>query len=166
MISILRRLPIRPMYESQKTLRRRMHKLLGLMSLAEYDLAILLTTDAEIQQMNLAYRGVDKPTDVLSFSQYDPNAAEGTPSATILGDVVISIETARRQTVEGCLERVAMVLKSVGVDPTQWSLDDEITFLALHGVLHLIGHDHTGEAETLRMESLEAKFLPKLVKLS
>jgi probable rRNA maturation factor len=93
------------------------------------ELSVLLTNDAGIQPLNRDYRGKDGPTDVLSFEQEGP----------LLGDVVISVETAsRRVAPEG-----------------DWRLEDELLFLLLHGTLHLLGHDHHEEAERGVMEAAE-----------
>ena len=75
----------------------------------------MLCDDAFIQELNREHRGKDKPTDVLSFPQEDP---------VVLGDVVISLDTAARQA------------QSAG-----WSHLDEVTLLGIHAVLHLLGYD-------------------------
>ena len=89
-----------------------------------YTVSIVFTDDSEIQRLNRDYRGKDKATDVLSFSQL-----EGEPIVTnevvSLGDIIISIDTARRQ----CLDFSA-------------TLNEEIARLLAHGLLHLLGYDH------------------------
>ena len=93
------------------------------------ELSVLLTDDAGIQPLNRDYRGKDAPTDVLSFEQ------EG----ALLGDVVISVETAEAR-----------------VDPAAgWRLEDELLFLLIHGTLHLLGHDHHEPTERATMEEAE-----------
>ncbi len=97
---------------------------------AEAVLTILITDDAQLQQLNSSYRGEDKPTDVLSFE-------DGTtwPDGKLyLGDIAISHETAERQAQAG-----------------QHSLDDEMALLIAHGVLHLLGHDHGDPEEKAAM---------------
>lgn len=79
------------------------------------EISLVLCDDAFIQSLNLDHRGKDKPTDVLSFPQGD---------AVVLGDIVISLDTAARQA------------QSAG-----WSHLDEVILLAIHGVLHLLGYD-------------------------
>ncbi len=86
--------------------------------------------DAKIQTVNRQFRGLDKPTDVLSFSQFEDSngfpvdfPADGQEIA--LGDLMISIETAARQA------------RELG-----HSLEREIAFLCIHGTLHLLGYDH------------------------
>ena len=90
------------------------------------DLSVVLCGDASIRALNQRWRNVDKATDVLSFSQDDPR---------VLGDVVISVETAARR--------------------KKRSLDDELFFLLVHGLCHLLGHDHATTAEARRMFALE-----------
>lgn len=107
---------------------------------ADAELAVSLVDDDAIRDLNLRYRGKDGPTDVLSFAQ-----SEGEPLACAepdsLGDVVISVETARRQAEQG-----------------GWTLDEELHRLLIHGVLHLVGHDHErGGAEARRMQAEERR---------
>jgi|GEM_PF-1093446 len=92
-------------------------------------LSILLVDDATILPMNARWRGVDRPTDVLSFPMDE---------GPLLGDVVISIETAQSR-----------------LRPGDWAVEDELLFLLIHGVLHLVGHDHIEEEERLLMEEAE-----------
>jgi probable rRNA maturation factor len=90
------------------------------------DLSIVLCGDESIRALNAKWRQVDKATDVLSFSQDDPN---------VLGDVVISVQTAARR--------------------KKRTLDDELFFLLVHGLCHLMGHDHGTRAEARKMFALE-----------
>ena len=85
-------------------------------------LSVVLTDDIEIHELNRCYRGKDKPTDVLSFSQLEGN--EGVCSDS-LGDIVISIDTAKRQAIK-----------------FKCSFEEELLRLLVHGVLHLFGYDH------------------------
>ncbi len=99
-------------------------------------LSIVLTDDAAVRELNRSYRGVDAPTDVLSFAQFEGGEfalPEG--DAPHLGDVVISLDTARRQAAEYGL-----------------ALQDEVSHLLVHGVLHLLGYDHeqTEDAQIMR----------------
>lgn len=98
---------------------------------APLELSLLLTDDSEIQPLNARWRGIDRPTDVLSFP-----LDEG----PTLGDVVISLETAARRE-----------------DQPRWRLEDELAFLLIHGVLHLLGHDHHEDDERVAMESAEQR---------
>lgn len=86
---------------------------------------IAVVSDAQILELNASYRGKNKPTDVLSFSQIEGEAFPDFGDEIVLGDVVISIETAHRQARE-----------------LNHDLDYEIAFLIIHGVLHLCGFDH------------------------
>jgi len=89
------------------------------------EVSILLTDDEQVRQLNREYRDIDSPTDVLSFSQSEGEDVGAGVEDSILGDVVISVETARRQAKEH-----------------GHSLDEEIDVLLAHGLLHLLGYDH------------------------
>lgn len=106
--------------------------MLHAMGLDESELSILLTDDNEIQRLNRHYRNIDRPTDVLSFSQCE-GLFQDCPTA-LLGDVVISVPTARRQALEQGLD-----------------VATEVTRLLAHGLLHLVGWDHVTPAEDRRM---------------
>jgi rRNA maturation RNase YbeY len=98
----------------------------------ECELSLLLTDDAEIQALNKAYRDLDKATDVLSFPQDEDAVNES--GDTLLGDVVISVETAARQAEEHHL-----------------SFNEELILLAIHGILHLLGYDHERSPQDARI---------------
>ncbi|MBA3397413.1 MAG: rRNA maturation RNase YbeY [Deltaproteobacteria bacterium] len=100
-----------------------------------FEVALRLTTDAGIQALNRAYRGKNKPTDVLAFAQREGPAAALHPE--LLGDLVISVETARRQARRG--------------------LHAELLHLASHGLCHLLGYDHRDDAEERAMNARAAK---------
>jgi probable rRNA maturation factor len=85
--------------------------------------SFLLTDDAQIHKLNREYRGFDKPTDVLAFALMDGEF--GAISPGLLGDVIVSVPTARRQAREA-----------------KRPLVDELTMLIAHGLLHLLGYDH------------------------
>lgn len=165
MISVIVRAAVRGRVDSG-TLRRRAAKVLSAFGEGEADLVLVLTDDAEIQALNLEWRGKDKPTDVLSFSQREGELPPGMDVGGMpLGDVIISLDTAARQVAEdGCLERIWPVLAALsGADPTvapAWSVADEVGFLMLHGVLHLLGYDHEEAEDAVEMEGLEADLLP------
>lgn len=102
-------------------------------------LSISLVNDREIQQINREHRGKDKPTDVLSFPLYE--AGELTAHGErMLGDVVISVDTARRQAAE-----------------YDAPLQNEIYRLLIHGILHVLGHDHEEADERRAMEAEERR---------
>jgi probable rRNA maturation factor len=107
------------------------------------ELSILLTGDDEIHQLNQIYRQRDRPTDVLSFSQRE---GEVPGPEDVLGDVVISIETAERQATE-----------------RGQSLRAEVLELLAHGLLHLLGFDHElSDAEHERHLGKQAELLAAL----
>lgn len=109
---------------------------------SEAELSILITDDEEIWSLNHTYRGVDRPTDVLSFSQLEGEGPGTAPQ--LLGDVVISSETAQKQALE--LEHPVQV---------------EMKRLLVHGVLHLLGFDHEKDEEGARvMRAEEGKYAP------
>lgn len=108
----------------------------------EHELSILLTDDAFIQTLNETHRGKNRPTDVLSFPQ---NEDEGAPTALdhgLLGDVVISLDTAERQ-----------------ARGRKHSLMDEVTFLLAHGILHLLGYDHETDEDEAKMDAMTQRLV-------
>jgi len=109
----------------RRRLQRRARRLLAEVGLAGRELSILLTDDEEMTALNRQYRGRDRTTDVLSFSQQEGERSGLQPA--LLGDVVISLPVAARQ----ARKRSA-------------ALWDEVLVLLVHGVLHLLGHDHAG----------------------
>jgi probable rRNA maturation factor len=107
------------------------------------ELSVVFSDDAHIRRLNSGWRGKDKPTNVLSFPAFPVMSGEKLPP--MLGDIVLAAETvAREAELEGK------------------PLDHHITHLVIHGVLHLLGHDHEGEAEAESMEALERAALARL----
>ena len=106
-------------------------------------LSILLTDDEEIRGMNLQFLGIDEPTDVLSFPDEAGDFVVGMAESPYLGDIAISLPTARRQAVEA-----------------KHDLEAEVAHLLVHGILHLRGYEHIngGEEET-RMRAREEHYL-------
>lgn len=100
------------------------------------ELSIVLADDAFIQALNKEWRGKDKPTNVLSFPQDEPG---------LLGDIILAHETIAREAAEQ--------------DKT---FTDHLKHLVVHGVLHLLGHDHEDEDEAAVMERLEIEILEQL----
>lgn len=99
------------------------------------EVSILLTGDSCITELNRDYRGINSPTDVLAFSQLEGKDLD-LMNTDILGDVVISMETAERQALKA-----------------DHSLENEVTLLTVHGVLHLLGYDHqTAEEATIMFD--------------
>ena len=117
---------------------------LDLLGVGTCELSLLLCDDATIHPLNRDYRKKDRPTDVLSFSQLDrpPEAGE------LLGDIVISVETAARQAAE-----------------RGHSLTTEVRILLVHGICHLLGYDHERDDDALVMEAKEREIQAKLLAL-
>ena len=111
-------------------------------SLDEAELTIVIGDEALLHQLNQQYRHVDAPTDVLSFpaGHTDPDS-----NAPYLGDVVISLPRAQAQA-------------AAGGHP----LADELQLLVVHGVLHLLGHDHAEAAEKQAMQTAQDAILTQL----
>jgi probable rRNA maturation factor len=119
-------------------LRRRAVRVLQALEQAGAELSVTLTDDAGIATLNAAYRGRPVPTDVLSFS-----LLEGEFTALrgpLLGEVVIGLDVAARQ-----------------ARRARRTLDTEVTRLLIHGVLHLLGHDHVRLAQARRMRAEERR---------
>jgi probable rRNA maturation factor len=124
-----------------RVVRRRAGKMLQQLSLQGVELSIALVDDRVIRELNRDYRRLDRPTDVLAFAMEEGEAlAEPAGAPTQLGDVVISVPSARRQ--------ARARRRSVG---------DEVTMLLAHGLLHLLGHDHRTRREEQRMSRLTAE---------
>lgn len=100
------------------------------------EVSIVLTDDAAVQKLNRDWRGVDKPTNVLSF----PAAKSG--GAAFLGDIVIAYETLARE----CADENRVFLH-------------HLAHLTVHGFLHLIGYDHQNDSDADAMEGLESKIM-------
>ena len=111
---------------------------------------VVLTDDEEIRELNRDWRGFDKPTDVLSFALQESEGASF--AGELLGDIVISVETAARQMTSG-QHRGRVEGDAVGT----WDLEDEVVFLAIHGMLHLLGHDHAETHEEIVMRREERR---------
>ncbi|MFR5890869.1 MAG: rRNA maturation RNase YbeY [Lachnospiraceae bacterium] len=113
------------------------------------DISVTVTDNIHIHELNREYRGVDRPTDVLSFPMYsftDDDMPEEGPAPVVLGDIVISVERAKEQAVE-----------------YGHSFQREISFLTVHSVLHLLGYDHeVSEKAENEMFSLQDKIMDKL----
>ncbi len=114
--------------------RRRAERMLAAIRRPQAELSLLLCDDATIHALNRDYRGKDRPTDVLAFAMQEGEGPALHPD--LLGDVVISLETARRQAAGRC------------------AIVHEVTFLLAHGLLHLLGYDHRDEDERRVMMAL------------
>jgi probable rRNA maturation factor len=106
------------------------------------ELSIILTDDRRLHELNLNYLGVDAPTDVLSFpaSETDPETG-----ARYIGDILISIPRAQAQ-----------------AEAAGHPFESEMQLLVVHGVLHLMGHDHAEAEEKARMWKAQAEILERL----
>ena len=110
------------------------------------ELAVMLTDDAGIRTLNNNWRGIDKPTNVLSFPALQPTAPPGDDDPPrMLGDIAIAYETLRRE-----------------ADAEAKPFDHHLSHLVVHGFLHLIGYDHETDAEAEAMEALEREVLAQL----
>jgi len=107
------------------------------------ELSLVFTDDEHIRKLNAAWRGKDKPTNVLSFPllAIEP----GMPPPPMLGDIVLAFETVGR---EALAERKPF--------------EHHLTHLIVHGFLHLLGYDHEEEGEAERMEDTERRILAEL----
>ena len=122
------------------------------------EVSVLLTDDADIQHLNRDYRGIDAPTDVLAFAMRDGEDSDVNPD--LLGDLVISLETASRQVATGDhFSATHSSFETGKQEITHDSLETEVALLAVHGVLHLLGYDHQTQAEaTVMFEKQKAIF--------
>ncbi|MBM3572009.1 MAG: rRNA maturation RNase YbeY [Alphaproteobacteria bacterium] len=108
-------------------------------------LAIVLTDDSRMRDLNRRYRGQDKPTNVLSFTAESDQDAVGENELIALGDVVLAFETVAREA------------RTAGK-----SVADHTAHLVIHGVLHLLGYDHENARSARAMEALEVGVLAGL----
>ena len=107
---------------------------------------IAFATDADVRTLNAQFRAKDKPTNVLSFpAQAPPPGVLGPDEPLPLGDVVLAAET------------VAAEARELGIP-----MEHHVQHLVVHGVLHLLGHDHETDAEAETMEALETRILAAL----
>jgi probable rRNA maturation factor len=124
-----------------KLLSKIAHRALEVLGLSKVELSIALVSDAHIKRLNKLYRNKDKPTDVLSFP-----IGEKVEDWLILGDIVISVDTAKRQAQE-----------------LGHSLEEELKRLLVHGLVHLLGYDHElGGEEEKKFFELEEFVLREL----
>jgi probable rRNA maturation factor len=105
------------------------------------EISILLCGNGEIHQLNRQYRGVDAPTDVLSFA-LNEGAEDPAEEESVLGDIVISLDRASEQAAEYGHSR-----------------EREVAYLAVHGFLHILGYDHQQEEEKKEMRQAEEEIL-------
>ena len=111
------------------------------------EVSVTLTNNEYIHTLNKQYRGIDRPTDVLSFAlneSEEPDVEDG-PDVNVLGDLVISVERAKEQAAD-----------------YGHRVKREIAFLTVHGMLHLLGYDHMEEEDRIEMEAEQRFVMEKL----
>ena len=123
-----------------KKVRSATQRILTELGLLDAELSVLLVDDARIRDLNRRYLSRDKPTDVLAFPMREGEFSTLHPN--LLGDLVISVETAERQSDRFGLDEMEMVI-----------------LLMVHGILHLIGYEHEGTKKGAREMSLKQKNL-------
>jgi len=122
----------------RRRIRGTVSRILKILNCAGKEISISFTDDEKIKKLNKQYLGRNKPTNVLSFSLQEGEYGNINPQT--LGDVVISVETAQKDAVNGKL-----------------TFEQEIDFLIIHGILHLLGYNHenTTAEETKKMKQKE-----------
>ena len=125
---------------AEQTIREAISAAAGALSIEGGEVGILLTDDSEIARLNRDWRGIDKPTNVLSF----PASRVG-QGDKLLGDIVIAYETLERESTDESRDFL-----------------HHLAHLAVHGFLHLIGFDHETDAQAEEMEGLESRIMMRL----
>ena len=135
-----------PLWDAQplaeQTMRDAIAAAAAALSATDGEVSIVLTDDSAVRKLNRDWRGIDKPTNVLSFpaSQTKPGG-----SAVMLGDIVMAYETLARE----CGEEDRVFLH-------------HLAHLTVHGFLHLVGYDHQSDAQAEEMEGLESKIMTRM----
>jgi len=133
---------------SASAVRPRLEAAIEAAGVADRETTLMLVSDAAIRRLNREWRGIDRPTDCLSFP-----ADEGEDAGfagDYLGDIVISLERAREQ---------GPIHLDHDLPPGSDPLTEEVVFLFVHSLLHLLGHDHHRPAQEKRMRAQEARIL-------
>jgi len=135
-----------PLWDAQplaaQTVRDAIAAAAATLSTADNEVSILLTDDKAIRLLNREWRGIDKPTNVLSFPAATTKASVRMP---LFGDIVMAYETLKRE----CDDEDRIFLH-------------HLAHLTVHGFLHLIGYDHQVEAQAEEMEGLESKIITRM----
>jgi len=135
-----------PLWEAEpaaeQTVRDAIAAAAATLSTADNEVSILLTDDKAIRLLNREWRGIDKPTNVLSFPAATTKASVRLP---LFGDIVIAYETLKRE-----------------CDDEGRIFPHHLAHLTVHGFLHLIGYDHQVEAQAEEMEGLESKIMMRM----
>ena len=129
----------------KRKIRSTVSTIFQLLDCPDKEVSIVLTDDKHIHALNKTYLGRDKTTNVISFSLQE--GEHGNINPQLLGDVVISLDTAQKDALKGNL-----------------ALEQEIEYLLIHGILHLLGYNHenTSQAETRKMKQKEKEIFSKL----
>jgi probable rRNA maturation factor len=117
----------------------------GDLPLDRVEISLVLGDDALVQRLNRDYRGVDKPTNVLSFAALDDDGPLPSDGPVLLGDVVLAYETMRAE-----------------AEADGKTISAHLSHLVVHGVLHLLGYNHSEDEEAEAMETLERSILAVL----
>ena len=126
-------------------LTRMVDHLLDEQNLSEGEVGVVIADDAMLLHLNREYRNIDKSTDVLSFSYLEPrNSDSQTDSEFAVGDIYISVDRAREQ-----------------ADQAGHSLEREIFLLTVHGMLHILGFDHSEGPDTKLMQEKERMIMDR-----
>ncbi len=127
---------------AEQTVRDAIAAAASALSTADSEVSIVLTDDSAIAVLNRDWRGIDKPTNVLSFPA---SGHKGSENSRFLGDIVIAYETLVRE-----------------CDDEHRKFLHHLAHLAVHGFLHLVGYDHATDAQAEEMEGLESKIMTRL----
>lgn len=130
-----------------RKIRREAQRILTELGLPDAEVSLLFVNDAQIQELNRRYLRLDRPTNVLAFSMREGEFSTLHPH--LLGDLVISVETARRQ------------MKRFGLDQMRM-----VTLLMIHGILHLVGYEHEGTRKESRQMVAKQKELFRAITLN
>lgn len=131
--------------EFEDILERAVEQVFSVESIPETgEVSIVLVDNQKIQQLNATYRGIDQPTDVLSFPQLEPGE-QWSGDELLLGDIVI------------CMERAVLQAQEYG-----HSLSREMAYLLVHGLYHLLGYDHDTDNAQKQMRAKEEQILSAL----
>jgi len=127
---------------AEQTVRDAIAEAASTLSTADGEVSIVLADDSTIAKLNRDWRGIDQPTNVLSFPASHPQAGDGT---RLFGDIIIAYETIERE----CEDENRVFLH-------------HLAHLAVHGFLHLVGYDHQTDTQAEEMEGLESKIMARL----
>ena len=120
---------------------QKLSRILSALGYDNHELSVVMTDDDQIMELNQTYRGISKPTNVLSFPMLEGEFSQVSPF--LLGDIVVSVDTARKEAEEAGI-----------------TLDERLSQLMIHGLLHLVGFDHEiGEDEAVEMEQKSLELL-------